>query len=127
MTFTETTLKPQLLDLSFNQLTLFMEALAEEIHVHAAQGASDDDWSWSQMTTVVEEAGEFAKAYRRWRGFARQSGSLSEVTEELADVIIASFLMFAVLDSDAQIHIKAKLYKVITRGYVNKDADQPAR
>lgn len=119
--FTESSLKPQLRELTFNQLTLFMEDLAEEIAVHAQQGASDDEWRDAQAMKVVEEAGEFIGAYGRWRGFARRAGTLADVTEELSDVVIASLLMFSLLDNDAQMHVKAKLFKVITRGYVNKD------
>jgi len=119
--FTETSLKPQLRDLTFNQLMLFMDDLAEEIAFHAQQGASDDEWRDAQAMKVVEEAGEFIGAYGRWRGFSRRSGSMAQLTEEPADVVIASLLMFAVLDKDAQMYVKAKLFKVITRGYVNKD------
>jgi NTP pyrophosphatase (non-canonical NTP hydrolase) len=118
--FTESTLKPRLRELEFNQLVMFTEDLAEEIRVHAAQGASDQEWMDAQAMCVAEEAGEFIKAYRKWRGFARTAGSVNDVHEELADVIIASLLMFSVMNYDAQRHIKDKLYQVITRGYVNK-------
>ena len=119
--FTESTLKPQLMELSFNQFAMFMESLAEEIRFHGGQGATDQEWQDAQAMCVVEEAGEFIGAYRRLRGFARRAGTEAEMYKELSDVIIASLLMFAVMDADAQMHIKAKLWEVITRGYVNKD------
>lgn len=118
--FTESILKPRLKELEFSQLSLFAEDLAEEIHFHAAQGASDQEWMDAQAMCVAEEAGEFIKSYRKWRGFARTAGSVEDVKEELSDVVIASLLMFAVMDSDSQCHIKKKLSEVITRGYINK-------
>jgi NTP pyrophosphatase (non-canonical NTP hydrolase) len=118
--FTESTLKPRLRELEFNQLVLFAEDLAEEIRFHAGQGAGDQEWMDSQAMCVAEEAGEFIRAYRRWRGFARTAGSAEDMQEELSDVIISALLMFAVMDYDAQRHIKKKLFKVINRGYVNK-------
>lgn len=123
--FTESTLKPKLKELAFDQLCFFMEDLAEEIRFHANQGATDDEWRDAQAMVVAEEAGEFIGAYRRWRGFARRPGEAKEMYKELSDVIIASLLMFAVLDADAQMHVKAKLHDVITRGYVNKDEAAP--
>lgn len=125
--FAQTTLKPRLTELTFNQLVLFTEDLAEEIRYHASQGASDEEWRDAQAMCVVEEAGEFIGAYRRWRGFARRPGEARDMHKELADVIIAAFLMFAVLDADAQMHVKAKLFDVITRGYVNKSESAPDR
>jgi len=114
-------LKPKLTDLTFNGLCFFTEELADEIRYYAGQGASDDEWSDAQAMCVVEEAGEFIAAYRRARGFARRAGDRKEVTAELADVIISALLMFAVLDEDAQCHVKAKLFNVVSRGYVNKE------
>lgn len=119
--FTDSVLKPRLKELEFYQLVQFAEDLAEEIRFHARQGASDQEWMDAQAMCVAEEAGEFIKAYRKWRGFARTAGPVDDVTEELSDVVIASLLMFAVMDSDSQCHIKHKLLKVITRGYVNKE------
>jgi NTP pyrophosphatase (non-canonical NTP hydrolase) len=114
-------LKQKLHDLSFNQLVFFMEDLSQEIRHFARQGASDDEWRDAQAMCVVEEAGEFIAAYRRFRGFARRDGDIKDVQEELADVVIAALMMFAVMDVDSQLYVKAKLWKVITRGYVNKD------
>jgi len=119
--FTESLLKQKFPELAFNYLVFFIEELAEEIRVYAGQGASDEQWADTQALKVVEEAGEFIGAWNRLKGFCRRSGDMKEVTKELSDVIIASFVMFAVLDEDAQVHIKGKLWEIITRGYVNKD------
>lgn len=119
----ETYLRADLLNLDFTPLTLFMEKLCDEIEYGARQGSSDSEWKASQAMCVAEEAGEFLKEYRRWWGFARKAGDKEKVLEELSDVVISSFIMFAVLGEDAQIHIKEKLRTVISRGYVNKEAE----
>lgn len=123
--FTESDLLADVADLQFRRLTRLMDELAAEIRKYADQGASDLEWRDAQAMCVVEEAGEFIGAYRRWRGFARRDGDIDAVTSELADVIISSFVMFANLQTDAQRTIKQKLAKIVTRGYVNKD-DSPA-
>lgn len=51
---------------------------------------------------MVEEAGEFAGAYRRWRGYARRPGSREAMEEELVDVVISSF--FAADDYGIDLH-----------------------
>ena len=119
--YAQTTLKPQLYDLSFTQLTLFMESLADEIREHGGQGATDKEWVATQVIKLGSEVGEFLGAFDRYQGFARRAGDMKEVTKELADVVISAFVMFAVLEEDAEMHIKAKLHEIITRGYVNKD------
>lgn len=124
---TESMLKPDLWALNFTQLTLFMEKLSDEIRYHAGQGASDEQWADTQAFKVMEEVGEFCGEWNRLKGFCRRAGNKDALIKELADVIVASFIMFAVLDEDAEMHIKAKLHEVITRGYVNKDAAQSAR
>lgn len=117
--FTESTLKSALHDLDFTQLVMFMESLTEEIQVFAKRDNSDEEWRDAQAMKLAEEVGEFAGAYNRWRGWARRDGSMADVLEELSDVIISAFAMFAIMDFDAQVYIKDKLTKVITRGYVN--------
>lgn len=124
--FIESELLADVANLRFQRLQWFMDDLAAEIKKYAQQGASDQEWTDAQAMCVVEEAGEFIGAYRRWRGFARRPGELEDVTSELADVIIASFIMFANLPGEAQHSIKQKLSKVVTRGYVNKDPDSPS-
>lgn len=125
--FIESQLKHQLYALNFTQLVIFMEGLADEIRYYAGQGASDEQWVSTQVIKLGSEVGEFLGAFDRFNGFARRPGDIKEVTKELADVIISAFIMFAVLDEDAEEHIKAKLHEVITRGYVNKDESQSSR
>lgn len=118
--FAESALRNELAGLDFTQLCLFTEKLAEEIEFYSRQGATDEQWTDAQAFSVGEEGGEFVGAYRRWKGFARRPGTKEELCEELSDVVISAFIMFSRLDEDAMLHIKRKLGKVITRGYVNK-------
>lgn len=105
----------------FTMLKTFIQRVYKEIEGQARQGATDSEWAASQAMCVAEEAGEFLKEYRRYWGFARKPGDRELMLEELSDVVISSFVMFAVLGEDAEEHIKKKLQKVITRGYVNKE------
>lgn len=97
------------------------DILAKELYENAKQGATDQEWRDAQAMCVVEEAGEFIAEYRRHRGFARRAGDRDQMLSELADVIISGLLMFEFLGADAEQHVKAKLKKIVTRGYVNKD------
>ena len=98
------------------------------------QGASPTEWLDQQAMCVAEEAGEFIGAYRRWRGFARRSGSPYDVEAEMADVIISAACMMLVWDlpafkerpkpntADIAEYISRKLKVILSRGYVNKKA-----
>jgi phosphoribosyl-ATP pyrophosphohydrolase len=70
---------------------------------------------WAQVLNVAEEAGEFTGAFRRWSGNARRKGTLAEVAEELADVVIAAFVAAAHLDVDLDDAIAAKWSKIQDR------------
>ena len=112
-------LETALNELDFTQLVMFMEALTDEVKYFAQRDASDQEWIDAQSSKLCEEVGEFAGAYNRYRGWARRPGNSADVLEELSDVVISAFVMFAVMGEDAQPHIMRKLRKVITRGYVN--------
>lgn len=119
MSTTTSLLENDLRDLQFTNLVIFMEKLTEEIKVHAQRGNTDQEWQDAQALKLAEEVGEFAGAYNRWRGFARRDGMMGDVLEELSDVIISGFAMFAILGFDPEVYMKDKLNKVITRGYVD--------
>lgn len=72
------------------------------------------------VLTVAEEAGELVGAYRRAAGMARRSGSWSDVSEEMADVVIAAFTAADILNIDLKDAIKNKLDKIFTRGWNDK-------
>lgn len=108
-------------DLSFGDLVEVTGAIARKIKESGSQGATDQEWKDSQAMCVVEEAGEFIAEYRRLRGFARRPGDREQMLSELADVVIASMIMFWNLDADPYDAVRMKLRKIVTRGYVNKD------
>jgi NTP pyrophosphatase (non-canonical NTP hydrolase) len=66
-----------------------------------------------QALAVVEEAGEFAQAFRRWKGMARTTGTFDAVRLELADVVVTAYVMADVLginlDEDVTNRIRAVL------------------
>lgn len=69
------------------------------------------------MLCVVEEAGEFAGAYRRWRGYARRPGSFEEMAEELADVVISAFFAADDYGVDLDAEIRVKVAKIFERAW----------
>lgn len=95
--------------------------IGQDIKDNASQGATDQEWLDSQAMCVVEEAGEFIAEYRRLRGFARRAGDKDQMVSELADVVISATLMFSFLGESMEDAVAAKLKKIVSRGYVNKD------
>ncbi len=72
---------------------------------------------WARVLNVVGEAGEFAEAYRRYTGHARRTGSIQEVAEELADVVISAATCAAQLGIDLDEAVRAKRQIVLSRGF----------
>ena len=70
-----------------------------------------------QAIALVEEAGEFIGAFRRWKGMARRTGTETEVQEELADVIITAFVTAQEFGWDINEIIQDKLGELHTRGW----------
>lgn len=70
-----------------------------------------------QAICVGEEAGELLGAYRRWSGQARRKGTLAELEDEVADVLIVTSVFAeraGILIEDA---VAAKLEKIYSRGW----------
>jgi NTP pyrophosphatase (non-canonical NTP hydrolase) len=53
-----------------------------------------------QVFALIEEVGEVVGAYRRWAGLARRTGSFEDMANELADVVITSYVTAAVFGID---------------------------
>lgn len=70
-----------------------------------------------QVYGIAEEAGEFVGAMRRWRGMARRPGTEEEAKEELADVIISSYIMAEILGWSVEEIVRHKLDIVFSRGW----------
>ncbi len=76
-----------------------------------------------QVLWVVEEAGEFAGAYRRWTGRARRPGTHAEMSAELADVVIAAAVAAHRIGIDLEAAVAAKVGVVHDRGWREGRAD----
>jgi len=66
---------------------------------------------------LVEEAGEFAGAMRRYMNLARRPGTIEEAEEELADVVISAYIAAEVYNLDLKKAIGRKWEKIFSRGY----------
>jgi NTP pyrophosphatase (non-canonical NTP hydrolase) len=69
-----------------------------------------------QMLCLAEETGEAIQAYRRASGNARRPGEWSTVAEEMADVVIVSYVTAAMAGIDLDAAIAAKLDAIEARG-----------
>ena len=94
-------------------LTKLAEKIVRNLVVHF----DTDRLAVQQVLCVAEEAGEFVGAYRRFAGMARRSGPFEDVKEELADVVITSFVTAQVLGIDLDAAIREKADKVMSRGW----------
>lgn len=103
-------MKPGTLEAAANVIRLACEAN------HA--GATEQ----AQVYSVAEEAGEFVGAMRRWRGMARRNGTEEEAQNELADVVISSYVMANIMGWDMDFLIGRKLNRILTRGWKEETA-----
>lgn len=65
---------------------------------------------------MAEEAGEAAKEIRRHMGYARKVVPITDVMEELADVIISTWVTATMLNVDLWWAVEQKLQKIKERG-----------
>lgn len=70
-----------------------------------------------QGLSLAEEAGEAVGALRRYLGVARRSGTLGELEGELADVVLAAYMLAHYVGSDLDTAILRKAEKIFTRGW----------
>lgn len=108
--------------IDFGNLPDYLAVVASAIDQCGPKGK--DSKVTAQVLNVVGEAGEFAEAYRRYRGGARRPGDKEEVAMELADVLISAMIMCERLNLDVESIIGAKLRKIVTRGW--NDHEVPA-
>jgi NTP pyrophosphatase (non-canonical NTP hydrolase) len=66
---------------------------------------------------VAEEAGEFVGAARRYHGYARRYGTIEQVAEEAADVIIATWIACFLLNIDIEKEVNKKWRKIFERSF----------
>jgi NTP pyrophosphatase (non-canonical NTP hydrolase) len=92
-------------------LTAAAEVIAERLRARPA-GASLD----VQMLCLAEEVGEAVQAYRRATGRARSAAPWDAVAEELADVVIVSYVTAALAGIDLSTAVTRKLAAIEARG-----------
>jgi NTP pyrophosphatase (non-canonical NTP hydrolase) len=73
-----------------------------------------------QAICVAEEAGELLGAYRRWAGKARRKGTLDDVRQEIADLLICTSVFAVRLGIDIDAAIEGKLEIIYSRGWVDE-------
>jgi NTP pyrophosphatase (non-canonical NTP hydrolase) len=99
-----------------NLLTIGAD-LAAVLRIHGPQ-IPPELFRANQILALAEERGEAVKAYRRWAGLSRRTGTKQAFGEELADLIITAFITAAVFDEiDIVYTLKEKLDIIYTRGW----------
>lgn len=101
---------------------LDLPAIARENAARICENFPDADHVQQANYCLMEEVGEFIKAYRRWAGMARRTGPWEDVEAELADVVLAAFVAGERLGIDLNAAVLAKAGEVQTRGW----RDEPA-
>lgn len=81
-------------------MTINMHTATQIVQHLRANGFSAHDAVPRQVLNLVEEAGEFVGAYRRWAGMARRRGTVEDVHAELADVVITAYVTAAELGTN---------------------------
>lgn len=79
-----------------------------------------------QVIAMGEEVGEFQGAARRFMQMARRDGPFEDVEEELADVVITSYVTAEVFGIDLERVIERKIRKILTRGYKENRGEESA-
>lgn len=74
-------------------------------------------WMLAEATHLGEEAGEAQGAIRRYLGYARRRGSLTEAMDELADVVLQAYILAELIDGDLDDAIQTKLETIFSRGW----------
>ena len=70
-----------------------------------------------QALKLAEESGEVIKALCRYVGISRKSGSVQEVEDELADVVLSAYLLAHYLPGDIDAAIARKAGADYLRGW----------
>jgi NTP pyrophosphatase (non-canonical NTP hydrolase) len=91
--------------------------LRAELRANRLPGITDANERDVQALCVAEEAGELVGAYRRWAGEARRSGTLQDVEDEIADVILTVAIFAEELGIDLNAALARKLPVIYSRGW----------
>lgn len=98
-----------------------LQDIAADIQKHVSlnrrEGITDENALDVQALCLAEEAGEVVGAYRRYAKKARRTGTLAEVRDEIADVIIVTAIFAEMLDLDLTDAVNRKLQVIYSRGW----------
>lgn len=100
---------------------LDLRGIARDLHAQLRANRSpaitDANQLDVQALCVAEEAGELVAAYRRWAGKARRPGTLRELEDEVADLLIVTAVFAERAGIDLYEAIDRKLAVIYTRGW----------
>jgi NTP pyrophosphatase (non-canonical NTP hydrolase) len=100
------------------ELQALAAKLQRDLAANRRDAMNDDNALDIQALCVAEEAGEVVGAYRRYSGKARRSGTLQEVADEIADVLIVTAIFAVMLHIDINDAVQWKLRKIYSRGWM---------
>jgi NTP pyrophosphatase (non-canonical NTP hydrolase) len=86
-------------------------------HIGEEFPAPPHEMKMRQGLALAEEAGETVGALRRYLGLARRSGTLIELEDEIADVVLTAYLLAHYVSSDLDAALHRKAEKIFTRGW----------
>lgn len=104
-------------DVDLNSLALAARELQDALSQNRREGITDDSALDVQVMCVAEEAGELVKAYRRYARKARRIGTLADVKDEIADVLIVTSILAYMLNVDLNQAVNDKLDVIWSRGW----------
>jgi NTP pyrophosphatase (non-canonical NTP hydrolase) len=96
--------------------------LRRDLDTNRRPGASGFNPLDFQALGVAEEAGELVGAYRRWSGRARRTGTLRELADEVADVLIVTAVFAERAGIDLDEAIARKVAVIYARGWREEDS-----
>lgn len=100
----------------------YMNDVADDIIDHLREAGFTGDLSAQQVIALAEEVGEFVGTARRYLGMARRNGSFDDMSSELADVVITSFVTARILGVDLSAAIRNKIDVIFSRPWRERDA-----
>ena len=91
--------------------------LQQDLRANRRPAITDANQLDVQALCVAEEAGELVGAYRRWAGKARRTGTLADLEDEVADVLIVTAMFAERTGIDINGAITRKLTTIYRRGW----------
>lgn len=90
--------------------------LLQDLRANRSPRITDANQLDAQALCVAEEAGELVGAYRRYVGNARRAGTLRELQDEVADVLVVTAVFAERAGIDINADVARKLAVIYSRG-----------